>query len=165
MLHKDTPFAKAIFDMFTQLEERILEVTQQPGACRAYLFGGCAVHIHTKSRGSSDVDVEIEGLRALKKNDILINLAPVYFEDPEAGMEMLFFDETFTPTLSPLHEDYQEDAIPLETREDSPLWVYVVTKEDLAVSKLGRYGEQDIDDILTLFDHGLDIEAFRTRAL
>jgi hypothetical protein len=35
---------------------------------------------------------------------------------------------------------------------------------DLAVSKLGRYGDQDIDEIHTLFDHGLSIEEFKNRA-
>lgn len=165
MLNTSTPFAKAIFELFTQLEELIQTQTNEPGACRAYLFGGCAVHIHTNARGSSDVDVELEAMKkGLKLDELVLKLDPVFYDDPEAGQEVLYYDETFNPTLAPLHEDYQQDAIPLEIRNNSPLWVYVVTKADLAVSKLGRFGGQDILDIHTLFDHGLEVESFRKRA-
>lgn len=51
-----------------------------------------------------------------------------------------------------------------EAVETSPLQVFVVEKVDLAISKLGRFGDQDIADIHTLFDHGLCIEHFRSKA-
>lgn len=78
----------------------------------------------------------------------------------------LLYDRTFTPTLGPLHEDYQDDAIQIATRmKPSPLWLYVVTPADLAVSKLGRFGERDIEDILTLIRLGkLTIDDFLERA-
>src|SRR5690606_35005241 len=126
MLNTSTPFAKAIFELFTQLEELIQTQTNEPGACRAYLFGGCAVHIHTNARGSSDVDVELEAMKkGLKLDELVLKLDPVFYDDPEAGQEVLYYDETFNPTLAPLHEDYQQDAIPLEIRNNSPLWVYM----------------------------------------
>ena len=47
----------------------------------------------------------------------------------------------------------------------SPLWLYVVTPADLAISKLGRFGEQDIEDILTLIRlKKLSINEFLERA-
>jgi hypothetical protein len=46
-----------------------------------------------------------------------------------------------------------------------PLWIYVVTPEDLAVSKLGRYSERDRDDILTLLrKNKMTLESFENRA-
>ena len=75
-------------------------------------------------------------------------------------------DNNFTPMLGPLHEDYVEDAIQLQTRfKDSPLWIYVVTPEDLAVSKLGRYSERDREDILTLLrKNKMTLSSFEKRA-
>ena len=47
----------------------------------------------------------------------------------------------------------------------SPLWLYVVTPADLAVSKLGRFGDRDIEDILTLIKlKKLPIDEFVKRA-
>ena len=45
------------------------------------------------------------------------------------------------------------------------LWIYVVTAEDLAISKLGRFGEQDRQGILTLLRKNcLTVDNFYTRA-
>ena len=72
----------------------------------------------------------------------------------------------FNPMLGPLHEDYQDSAIQLQTRhKNSPLWIYVVTAEDLAISKLGRFGEQDRQDILTLLRKNcMTVDSFYTKA-
>ena len=136
------------------------------GTCRAYIFGGCALHLHTKARGSSDLDVELEAAKKVSIGELVLELDDIFYDDPDTGPSSIVLDETFNPTLAPLHELYQEEAIRLNPNEDSsPLEVYVVQKVDLAISKLGRYGDQDIDDIHTLFSHGLDIEEFRKRAL
>ena len=150
MLFTETPLSKAIFKFFSSLEQDILKATNHPGAYRAYLFGGCALHIHTNARGSNDIDVEINAARRMEKTQVLITKASVTYQNGSTK-RILAFDTNFTPMLGPLHEDYQDDAIRLQSESyDSPLWTYVVTPEDLAVSKLGRFGAQDIDDILTL---------------
>ena len=164
-IYTDTPMAKAIFEMFHNLAEFLEERGAKPGSCKAYIFGGCALHLHTNARGSSDLDVELEAMERISPDELVLALDEVFFNDPETGPSSIVFDTTFTPTLAPLHEDYQEDAIWLNrNEEESPIWVYLVRKVDLAVSKLGRYGDQDIDDIHTLFDHGLSIEEFKYRA-
>lgn len=164
-IYDETPMAKAIFEMFDNLAGFLKDRGAGPGSCKAYIFGGCALHLHTNARGSSDLDVELAAMERLSPEELTLALDEVFFEDPQTGPSSIVFDPTFTPTLAPLHEDYQEDAIWLNRNEEhSPIWVYLVQKVDLAVSKLGRYGDQDIDDIHTLFDNGLSIDEFRERA-
>ncbi|MDF0749896.1 hypothetical protein NLU14_06600 [Marinobacter sp. 71-i] len=164
-IYTDTPMAKAIFEMFDNLADFLEDRGAKPGSCKAYIFGGCALHLHTNARGSSDLDIELEAMERISPDELVLALDEVFFDDPETGPSSIVFDPNFTPTLAPLHEDYQEDAIWLNrNEEDSPIWVYLVQKVDLAVSKLGRYGDQDIDDIHTLFDHGLSIDDFKYRA-
>lgn len=164
-IYTDTPMAKAIFEMFDNLADFLEDRGAKPGSCKAYIFGGCALHLHTNARGSSDLDIELEAMERISPDELVLALDEVFFDDPETGPSSIVFDPNFTPTLAPLHEDYQEDAIWLNrNEEESPIWVYLVQKVDLAVSKLGRYGDQDIDDIHTLFDHGVSIDDFKYRA-
>lgn len=164
-IYTDTPMAKAIFEMFDNLADFLEDRGAKPGSCKAYIFGGCALHLHTNARGSSDLDIELEAMERISPDELVLALDEVFFDDPETGPSSIVFDPNFTPTLAPLHEDYQEDAIWLNrNEEDSTIWVYLVQKVDLAVSKLGRYGDQDIDDIHSLFDHGLSIDEFKYRA-
>lgn len=53
----DTALGQALVDFFEVLEP--IYAGGDHGVFRAIVFGGCAVHIHTKARGSADVDVEI----------------------------------------------------------------------------------------------------------
>lgn len=165
-LYTDTPMGKAVLELVENLSYLLAEKGNPPGTCRAYIFGGCALHLHTKARGSSDLDVELEAAKKVSIGELVLELDDIFYDDPDTGPSSIVLDETFNPTLAPLHELYQEEAIRLNPNEDSStLEVYVVQKVDLAISKLGRYGDQDIDDIHTLFSHGLDIEEFRKRAL
>lgn len=164
-IYTDTPMAKAIFEMFDNLADFLKGRGAKPGSCKAYIFGGCALHLHTNARGSSDLDIELEAMERISPDELVLALDEVFFDDPETGPSSIVFDPNFTPTLAPLHENYQEDAIWLNrNEEESPIWVYLIQKVDLAVSKLGRYGDQDIEDIHTLFDHGLSIGEFKYRA-
>lgn len=164
-LYLDTPLALAMLQFFGHLREDILHQTSKPGSVKAYLFGGCALHIHTNARISNDIDVEFSSAEWMRKNSIVISRPSIIYT---AGpvRRTLEFDSQFTPVLGPLHEDYQDDAILLQKHHlDSPLWVYVVTPEDLAVSKLGRFGEQDREDILTMLKmKKMTVDNFRKRA-
>lgn len=164
-LFTETPLSKAIFSFFGSLEKDILKTTSRPGSYKAYLFGGCALHIHTNARGSNDIDVEFNAARWITRTDVAISKETITYKAGSIRRK-LAFDANFTPLLGPLHEDYQEDAIQLQKQiTDSPLWIYVVTAEDLAVSKLGRFGEQDIKDILTLLNmKKMTLESFYERA-
>jgi Nucleotidyltransferase of unknown function (DUF6036) len=66
------------------------------------------------------------------------------------GFDILEIDRTYTSTIGPLHEDFPDRAKVLEASAGSPLVVLLPSREDLALSKLDRLSEADIDDILVL---------------
>ncbi len=164
-LYLETPLSLAILRFFGHLTEDILTQTSKPGSVKAYLFGGCALHIHTNARGSNDIDVEFNSAKWVRKNEIVISKPSIIYDAGNVRRK-LDLDSQFTPMLGPLHEDYQDDAILLQKNHlNSPLWLYVVTPEDLAVSKLGRFGDRDREDILTLLKmKKMTVDSFRERA-
>lgn len=147
-----TPMTDAILRLFGNLGDELARRQVPPGAVHAYIFGGCAVHLHAKSRASTDVDAEFAYPPPLKQELMLIlaELPPVDYDDPEEGPSQLAYDPTFNPTLGPLHVDYQDRAVPIEGTRESPVIVMLPSIEDIALSKLGRLGDVDLEDILTL---------------
>lgn len=58
-LYLNTPMSKAIFDLLSQLNDEIesrMKNATKAGSVKAYVFGGCAVHMFTNARGSNDLD-------------------------------------------------------------------------------------------------------------
>lgn len=74
------------------------------------------------------------------------------FDDPETGPTLLTFDLTFNTTLSPLHEDYTDRALVWRRFGDGMLTVKLPHPVDLAISKLGRLVDVDMEDILNLLE-------------
>lgn len=147
-----TSMAAAILRLFGNLAEELSRQNLPPGAVHAYIFGGCAIHLHTGHRSSTDVDAEF-AYDNIHHNDVVLalkNTGEVYFEDPERGPSQLVIDSTFNTTLGPLHQDYQTRAVCIEGASDSPVTVFLPSPEDIAVTKLGRLGSVDIDDIIAL---------------
>ena len=56
---KQTPLGLAILRLFGDLGERLAERHLPRDAVRAYLFGGCAVHIYAAARTTSEVNVDV----------------------------------------------------------------------------------------------------------
>lgn len=166
---KQTPLGSAILRLFGDLGERLAERNVPADAVRAYLFGGCAVHIYATSRTTSDVDVEFD-YQLLHRGDLDLSLQELPFllyDDPEHGPSQLVYDRKFNTTLCPLHEDYPERSSRLggESTFDSPLSVWLPCPEDLAITKLGRLSTMDVDDILLLLEQpGASIESFEQLA-
>ena len=153
-LYLDTPMSKAIFDLLSQLNEEIesqLSNATKAGAVKAYVFGGCAVHMFTNARGSNDLDVEVEAAEKLDVHSLVLELDNVYFTDPNDGEMQLVMDDTFqigiTPVVSP---DYKNRAIPLN-EGNQVLHTYLVSAVDIAVSKLSRCASGDVEDILAMY--------------
>lgn len=151
-LHLDTPLSKAVVSLF----ERALPMLEgkQPGTLKIYVFGGCALHMLTNARGSADVDAEL-----IATEHLLIAEVKVVYQAPEDfeadGEELsVVFDQAFNNSLCPLHENFDDRAIPLIGQEMSPLQVYIAHPIDLAISKLGRFTDRDHDDISTLIQAG-----------
>lgn len=162
-LHTETPLAKAIFELFDDfaqlIKDRHGELTA--GSIKAYVFGGCAVHLYTNARGSNDLDAELNAASKLDISSIILELDPVYFDDPEEGESTLDWDVNFNIGLPSLGPDYKENAIPLVSGK-SILHVFLVSAVDIAVSKLSRLAEDDLKDIIALYKaKRFDLEDFK----
>jgi hypothetical protein len=152
-IYRDSPLTIALLKLFQELEDWILANHQHlpHGAVKAFIFGGCAFHIHTNARGSNDIDAEIQSIKQLKKEDIFLFLEnnDVEYLDNNNLETNLEFDSGFNTSLASIDPDYEDRVIPLAY--DSIVEVYLVSGLDLAVSKLARLSDRDIEDITELY--------------
>lgn len=142
--HSRTALANALQQLLKQLESR-LELSR---SVNVYLAGGMAVHLYTASRVTTDVDAEF-GARLAIPNDVMVE---VVLED--GSQQVVYFDTNYNSTFALMHEDYQEDSIPVDLGTDQ-LRLRVLSPVDLAVSKIARLSDTDKDDIAALVRHGL----------
>jgi hypothetical protein len=166
-INTSTPLAQALISLLRGVAQ---ELSEYPGgAVKIIIFGGCAVHLYTGHRVSSDIDAEIFETISLSGHDAATLLAefPEEFFDTDSGRTLeLNWDLGFTTTLGPLHEDYLERGIRMsEFPDGSPIHVYVAAPVDVAISKLGRAQEHDLLDIAAMLRKGLiDVEELRRLA-
>jgi hypothetical protein len=158
MLYTQTAFSQAIFKMFDNLDDWLTEqYTDLPdNAISVYLFGGCAMHLHTGARTSNDVDAELRKIKKLTLQEIAIK--PVVYRDEKGLPKSLFFDGNFDTSIASLDPGYEDRAILLRTTKSKLVSLYLVSPVDLAVSKLGRLEVNDRCDINTLYQRGLFTE-------
>ena len=167
MIYSNSPITIAILKLFQELENYILKNHKNlpNGAVKAFIFGGCAFHIHTNARGSNDIDAEIQAIQQLKKHDIVVFLEnnDVEYLDDNNLETNLEFDRSFNTSLASVDPDYLERAIPLVANRI--VEVYLVSGLDLAISKLARLSDRDIEDIKELYLNGkFSLEAFKKSA-
>lgn len=162
----DTALGRALVAFFDVLEP--IFACGDKGVFQAIVFGGCAVHIHTQARGSADVDAEVSSHGYADKAEIiaLLDEDAYVFADEEGVFQMLELDSNFNTTLGPLHEDYEDRVIRLVTQSSVPnVEVYVASAIDVAISKLGRFGDRDQHDIQALLQLAhIDIGEFERLA-
>lgn len=158
VFHTRTALADGLRELFRQLEERLS--LRHP--VNAYLAGGMAVHLYTANRVTTDVDVEFGG-RVHLPNDLMVE---VTLED--GTQQVVYIDTNYNSTFALMHEDYLDDAIPVDLGVDQ-IRVHVLSPVDLAVSKIARFADNDKDDIAALVRLGLttadEIEQRATSAM
>lgn len=142
--HTRTALANGLRDLFRQLEERLS--LRKP--LTVYLAGGMAVHLYTANRVTSDVDAEFSG-RIIIPNDLMVEIK---LED--GSPQVIYLDTNYNSTFALMHEDYQEDAIPVDLGLER-IQVRVLAPVDLAVSKIARLADNDREDIQELVRLGL----------
>lgn len=103
-LKLDTRLAHGLRDIFRLLEER-LDLNR---SVAVFLAGGMAVHLYSAKRVTSDVDAEF-GARILLPTDLVVD---VTLED--GAHQSLYIDTNYNPSFALLHEDYPDDAIPVD---------------------------------------------------
>lgn len=158
VFHTRTALAEALRELFKQLEERL--ALRSP--INVYLAGGMAVHLYTASRVTTDVDAEF-GSRIFIPSDLIVE---VTLED--GTQQSVYFDTNYNSSFALMHEDYLDDAIPLDIGVEQ-IRLHVLSPLDLAVSKIARFADNDKDDIAELVRLGLttadEIEQRATSAL
>jgi len=147
----NTPLCTATFKLFDKLKESILSQypTLTAGYVKAYIFGGTAMHFYTHERYSHDVDTGFNVSQLNIDTDIV-----VYYENGKSRTSLVL-DTNFNVELGLIHPDYRENAIPLQEKPDSPLWLYLASPVDLAVSKIARFADVDKQDISLLAERKL----------
>lgn len=139
-----TALADGLRELFKQLEQRL--ALRNP--VNVYLAGGMAVHLYTASRVTTDVDAEFSG-RIHLPNDLMVEIT---LED--GSPQVVYLDTNYNSTFALLHEDYLDDALPVDLGVDN-IRVHVLSPVDLAVSKISRFAENDKEDIAALVRLGL----------
>ena len=166
IIEPDTALGRALVEFFDVLEP--VYASGEKGIFQVIVFGGCAVHVHTQSRGSADVDAEVASHGYIDKSEIvaLLDEDAYVFTDEEGMTQLLELDASFNTTLAPLHEDYEDRVVRLVTQSSTPnVEVYVASALDVAISKLGRFGDRDQHDIQSLLKlTQIDIGAFERLA-
>jgi hypothetical protein len=160
--HTRPEYVAAFRELAARIQATLADVPRQALPVRMYVAGGAALHFHTGSRVSADVDAVFSRRIALPEN------LDVAYRDVDGAARLLYFDRQYNDTLGLMHEDAQDDSLPLslEGVDAHVLDVRILTPLDLAVSKLGRYSMQDREDIVALAKLGLvEAEPLRCRAL
>ncbi len=140
-------------DAFGQLTARIAATLANVSAAdlpiKMFVAGGAALHFYTGERVSRDIDAVFSRRIALP-DDLEIS-----YQDADGAARLLYFDRQYNDTLSLMHDDAQDDSIPLSlARVDAQvLEVRLLAPLDLAVSKISRFSEQDRADIESLTRH------------
>lgn len=156
-----TGYREAFESLLRRVQRHLAEIPAAALPIRMVIAGGAALHIHTGSRVTMDVDATFSR-RVLFADDL-----SVAWRDADGRARAVYLDRNHNDTLALMHEDAYDDAIPVEVAGIDPavLQVYALAPLDLAVSKISRSSEQDRSDIETLARAGLiDAAALRRRA-
>ncbi len=158
VFHVHTRLAQALFTLFQRLEQHL----DLQDTLNVYLAGGMAVHLYTANRVTTDVDAEF-AQRILLPRDLMVETT---LED--STHQVIYFNTNYNATFALLHEDYLDDAIPVDLGL-SHIRLFVLSPVDLAVSKIARLADHDKEDIQALVQRGLttanEIEQRATDAL
>nr|WP_301281951.1 DUF6036 family nucleotidyltransferase [Halomonas sp. 707B3] len=76
------------------------------------------------------------------------------------------YDARYSSTLAPLHYDYVDRVVRLAVQGNANnVEVYVASPVDVAITKLGRFGERDREDIQALLSLShVDVDEFKLLA-
>ncbi len=135
-----TPIGNALRRLFEELVRRI----QPQSPLRIVLAGGMAAHLYVGKRVTLDLDAEFCA-RVLIPQDLVVEAE---------GFGPLYFDTNYNPMFALMHEDYQIDAVPVNTGVPN-IDLRVLAPVDLAVSKIARWADVDREDIADLVRAGL----------
>jgi len=141
-----TSFKEAIIEMMEEIAKAIPDSHKQTPV-KAYLTGGGAVHYYCNSRVSDDVDLIMQYTVKIPEDLFVVWL------NEEGKLEQVHYDYTYNSTFGLLHEDYEDRAIHMITIEDK-FEINLLSPEDLIISKLIRFAQNDEEDIQNIIKTG-----------
>lgn len=157
----DAGFVEALARIVERIAAALQGLPKRVLPVQMFLAGGAALHLYVGARVSRDVDAVFSHRIALPPD------LKVSYRDADGAARMLYFDYQYNDTLGLMHEQARDDAVALTLPGVDPevLEVRVLTATDLAVSKIGRFSEQDRADIVALARAGrIKADALRRRA-
>lgn len=143
----DPGYVEAFRNLVKKLLTSVKATSKEP--IKMYLAGGAAMHFHTGSRMSEDIDA------VFNRRLILPSDSAVIYRDAKGTTRKVYFDTNYNETYGLLHEDAHDDAMQLSLSKVKGVDVFVLQPIDLAVSKLARFSEIDREDIRQLARDGL----------
>jgi hypothetical protein len=154
-------FIAAFCEMAARIERVLAHAPKRTLPVTMYVAGGTALHFYTGARISEDVDAVFSHRVALPEN------LDVAYRDADGTARLLYFDRQYNDTFGTDARGRARGcraAVAARYRCKSagrtPTHAY-----HLAISKVGRFAEQDRSDIETLARHGLlAMKSFRKRA-
>lgn len=141
-----TSFKEAIIEMMQEIAKQIPDSHKQRPV-KAYLTGGGAVHYYCNSRVSDDVDLIMQYTVKIPEDLFVVWL------NEEGILEQVHYDHTYNSTFGLLHEDYEDRAIHMITI-DEKFEISLLSPEDLIISKLVRFAQNDEEDIQNIIKTG-----------
>lgn len=159
--HVRPEFVAALREIAARIARTLTQLPKRALPIKMYVAGGAALHLYTGARLSDDIDASFSHRIALPEN------LEVAYAGADGAAQLLYFDRQYNDRLGLMHEDAYEDSQPLalEGIDRGVLDVRLLSPLDLAVSKLGRFSDQDRDDIVALAKVKLiDSGSLRARA-
>lgn len=141
-----TSFKEAIIEMMEEIAKAIPDSHKQTPV-KAYLTGGGAVHYYCNSRVSDDVDLIMPYTVKIPEDLFVVWL------NEEGTLEQVHYDHTYNSTFGLLHEDYEDRAGHMITIDDK-FEINLLSPEDLIISKLVRFAQNDEEDIQNIINTG-----------
>jgi len=134
---------EALKEMMEIISKRVPQGHKKKDSVNIYIAGGIATYFYSATRVSRDVD-------AILSHNVRIptNLS-VYWENESGEMEELVYDHGFMSLGGILPEGYETRAY-LQYEIDNKLKVYILSPEDLILSKLIRFADHDEADIKSI---------------
>ena len=139
-------FKDAIIEMMEQIAKEIPD-SHKKVPVKAYLTGGGAVHYYCNSRVSDDIDLIMQFSVNIPENPFVV------WMNEEGMLEQVHYDHTYNSTFGLLHEDYEDRAVHMITIDDK-FEIYLLSPEDLIISKLIRFAQNDEEDIRNIIATG-----------
>lgn len=126
------------------------------------LAGGMAVNYYCGVRYTEDVDASFSKKILLPYEDLV-----VHYRKEDGDDAYIYFDTNYSPALALMHEDYADDLVdyPEINRKERLVKLFLLSPIDLAISKIARFSDQDVEDILALAGRRyFSAEALKERA-